>query len=180
MKTTDNDHARNQLISLWAIQDSLLQQYRLIFIATETILVSATAFIPKESFSWIFLFFIAGLIVIFVWVFVCKFRGACVAFVQWMILRAEKDLMKISRVTNESIIEINIMRPVTAFKEFQKNYGNKKYKNTYLLVLNDEFSGESFNSLENSITRTIFEIGAPLFYGVIWIVILLRSFRIKI
>ena len=72
----------NYLISMWDIQDSLLQSYRNIFLTSESIFASVAVFVAStSSLHWFFPLLGMGIFIIFwLWIPICTKRGCDVWF----------------------------------------------------------------------------------------------------
>ena len=89
MKTKPSSHS--DILALWGIQESLLQQYRGIFITMQSILLAVSVAIPKPSEHLIpfMTLFILGLLGLWLWVTICARRGRAVYLCQFLVLKSE-------------------------------------------------------------------------------------------
>lgn len=103
------DQSKSDLWQLWAIQESLLQNYRSVFITSESIFVAvAAALLTTDSENrWLLMvgLVVIGLFLNRLWIELTESRGLQVSYVQTLIYRAE----------NGQIID----KPFQQFKRFQ-------------------------------------------------------------
>jgi hypothetical protein len=79
------------LVALWAAQDSLLQQYRAVFIAIQAALLSAAGLMvgtPARTIPFLVLTTVA-LLLLPVWVSTCRKRAALTQAAQYLLAKAE-------------------------------------------------------------------------------------------
>lgn len=96
-----------ELLSLWSIQDSLLQQYRTIFITMQSIFVGlalALAQKPHDAFSLTVLFLLS-MVTLWLWLDICTMRGKAVYVTQYF-----------ARVYEDGE---DVERPLKRLKDFQ-------------------------------------------------------------
>lgn len=141
---------KQELLTHWQIQESLLQSYRKLFAITQTIIFSAACVVctnanPK-SIIFILLLFL-GAVILYYWNQVASARALDVSYFQMMILKAER---------NEQIENI-----MTNFKSWQKLGKHEKLK------LLDDFG------LAWSQTRTTMESYIPLLFLILWLALLI-------
>jgi hypothetical protein len=95
----------DQLLSMWGIQDSLLQAYRSIFITAESVVFAiAAAIAPLHPWSALAMTGL-GFVLLWMWKNVCWNRAVDVSFVQWLLAQAEQGA--------------NISTPLSMFRDFQ-------------------------------------------------------------
>ncbi|MCD4778097.1 MAG: hypothetical protein K8R12_03925 [Desulfobacterales bacterium] len=132
----------NQLISMWDIQDGLLQSYRSIFITSESILLAISTTILTSNVPYLSIILSGlGYFVLHMWKLICNARSLDVSFLQWLLLRIDRS-------------DIDVEKPVDAFKKWQDT---KKFKNDDVLK-DDDFK----DMVSNSATRT--KIATFVFY----------------
>ena len=88
---TESPVSADALLSLWSSQDGLLQQYRSIFIAIQAAMLSVAGLMvgyPERSPQF-FVITSVALILVPVWVYVCKKRAALTQAAQFMVAKAE-------------------------------------------------------------------------------------------
>jgi hypothetical protein len=90
-KDFDKNHIHSLLVSMWRIQNSILQSYRRIFIAVEAILFGFVAsIISKGDFPIIaFILVLLGFAISGFWLIICKDRGYNDSYLRWQILKLE-------------------------------------------------------------------------------------------
>lgn len=140
----------SELYSLWSIQESLLQQYRVIFITMESIFfaaASASVAIGDSAVTFVSLLGL-GIVTILLWRGICAERGKSVYFAQSLILRAEKG-EKIYRPTNKI-----------------KNMKDKKHKK--------DINHPMFTALTSGYTRNKMEKRLPLYFSVAWAILCIK------
>lgn len=118
------------LYSIWSMQDSLLQNYRTMFITTESLLMAVSAAIAASStssqhkFSWLLI--IVGLLLWVVWLIVTQSRARDVHFIQELLKHSEEGRY--------------INAPFTAFKNYQKAWlKNGAYTVVYVGNVHEPF-----------------------------------------
>lgn len=146
--------------ALWGTQESLLQNYRSIFISTESILLSLSVTVLSIGHPLFSLLLVApGIFLHSLWRSICSSRGRDVSFSQRLIEKIEVGEIK----------ELNIL---VEFKRYQKNVNTK---NGYVLedwVLNND---EVFNQMLQSKTRIKMDKYLPNSYLVLWITIIILA-----
>lgn len=158
-----------ELLTLWSIQDSLLQTYRTIFLTGESIILSIAAVIISLNSNAQFIFFkfsdndlifiallLIGGIILYFWLITSRNRGFDVSYVQSKIIEIENG----NEETNKPILEKGTL---TDFKNWQ-NKGHD-FKKQYLI-------GREF---PRSKSRKIMEVHLPLAFALVWIWLLLAS-----
>lgn len=78
-------------ISLWGIQEALLQQYRTIFITMQSIFIAVAASVFQRTNPWLpmSLLFALAMFTLWLWLSTCNKRGRAVYFCQFLALKAE-------------------------------------------------------------------------------------------
>lgn len=115
----DEDNLEKFLLELSMYQDQLLQNYRHIFIASQTILISIAMLllVSGEKSIFVFLFYLIlfciGLILITLWKAITKSRGLDVSYCHMQLLRLERKKDKPLKENEER-------RPFDSFKEWQQ------------------------------------------------------------
>lgn len=95
----------DQTLSLWSIQESLLQAYRSIFITAESILFAIAAAIASTEPSPALMLTFLGYFLLWMWHRVCANRAIDVSFTQWLLARAEEGA--------------DVSAPLASLKNFQ-------------------------------------------------------------
>ncbi|MFC1916616.1 hypothetical protein ACFLX1_00575 [Chloroflexota bacterium] len=96
----------SELVSLWKVQESLLQSYRRIFISAQSVLIAVGTGVAFGIGGDLAAFFALGIIflvviyLLYLHVKICGLRGEAVYFVRWLILRYEKGLAVNSPLTH--------------------------------------------------------------------------------
>ncbi len=160
----------SSLYSLWSLQDSLLQNYRTMFLTAESLLIavgSAIASSQKPLFSWPLI--TIGLFLCFIWLIVTWSRARDVRFAQTLLLRSEEGK--------------SVLRPFTTFRDYKNaRLQNVKYTISYVngetedfgqhgvLPLGD-FSFQLFRPWHWG-TRIHMEIVLPAMYILAWLVVI--------
>lgn len=151
----------DQALSLWSIQESLLQAYRSIFITAESVIFAIAAAIANSTpYSAIILTFL-GYFLLWMWHKVCANRALDVSFTQWLLIQAEEG--------------IDIPTPVGCLKRFQAGE---------IITINDrpiqrhikkpsasEINDKLFVSMTKGPTRRWMETYLPLLFAVLWLVV---------
>lgn len=161
----DQSAAHARIMSLWGIQESLLQAYRAIFITSQTLFISlAFLYLPDPTniegtkFALVVLalsssaFLGIGNVMISVWKEVCEARGRAVSCVQAMALIVESG----ERMIND---------PVNTLKEFQAD----EDMDTHWIYEHEIYE----KRLSSSFSRKKMETTLPLSFRVAWSVYLL-------
>lgn len=108
----EEDKIKNELYSLWSIQDSLLQNYRTMFITTESIILSIATAIVASSQSYYSLILVGlGFILLGIWTTVTQKRARCVTLAQKFILWYEQEKI--------------VAQPFSTFKKYENTYAPK-------------------------------------------------------
>ncbi|MGC2047042.1 MAG: hypothetical protein WA635_00305, partial [Gallionella sp.] len=149
----------DQVLSMWGIQDSLLQAYRSIFITAESIVFAIAAAITTLNPWSAIALTVLGLVLLWMWHKVCSSRAVDVSFVQWLLARAEEGA--------------DISAPLTNFKEFQTGKiitiaGRSVWRH----VKKDpegKVNDEPFISITKSPTRRWMEVNLPIVFGLLWL-----------
>jgi hypothetical protein len=144
---------KDEILSHWQIQESLLQSYRSLFLTSQSIIFSIASIIATDSHSNKIVFLILlilGIVLLYFWFQIGNARGLDVSYFQMLLLRTEKG---------EEINDIMIN-----FKRWQ--ILERKRKNNLL----KEFE------LEKSKTRTTMEIYVPTLFLLLWIGLSLTTF----
>ena len=152
--TTNND-IYNQLISMWDIQDGLLQSYRSIFVTSESILIAISAALLTSNAPYLSIILsVLGYFVLHIWKSICNARALDVSFLQWLLLKIDR-------------LDINVEKPVDAFKKWQdtKMFGDIDVRK------NDDFK----DMVSNSETRTKTEKTLPRVFLWIWHLMVVHS-----
>jgi hypothetical protein len=137
---------KNELLSHWQIQESLLQSYRGVFLTSQSIVfavasILATSVSPNKPVF--ILLTTLGLVLLYYWYQLANARGLDVSYFQMMLMKAER---------NEKLESI-----LTNFKTWQKLNADDKIR-----ILN-EFG------LSQSRTRITMEIYLPALFLILWI-----------
>lgn len=122
-KNLDNEYSK--ILSIWSIQDSLLQSYRSIFLSSQSVLFSISVFIATSK-EPLFMFFIfpIGLYLLYLMFKLTRKRGMGVWYCQLHILKIENN-------------EYNQSKDfMTEFKEFM----TAKYKKNRNEIENSNYS----------------------------------------
>ena len=160
----------DQVLSMWSIQESLLQTYRSIFITAETVAFAIAAAVASLYPLSAVLLTVLGFFLLWMWHKVCSNRAIDVSFVQWLLIRAEEGN--------------DIPTPLLSLKQFQcgqiitvanRSVWRHNYKDHEGLV-NDVASV----SMSKSPTRLWMELYLPLFFIMLWIVVVVLVLRAAI
>mgnify|MGYP003382775286 CR=1 FL=1 len=150
------------LATLWGTQDALLQQYRVIFVTIQSILVSfggLIVFRPNNLGPMIAISAIVG-VTMYLWLSVCRPRARSVFFCQGMLLQAE---------AGEAIY-----RPVHSLKTFQGLSVTEQRKDRYVALLTGR--GTKTRSKMDGILPAMFVIGWIL----LWLLLVLQLVKVEI
>lgn len=147
----------SNLLTLWNIQDSLLQQYRVIFVTMQSILIAVGGLTIDATKPAVVLISIGilALATIYLWWELCRARGRSVHFVQHLILKAERG-------------EI-ITKPLDRLKLFQEANCPDIDDQDFRRV-----RGKG-NPSEN-LTRWRMDTTLPLMFALAWVLILAARF----
>ena len=138
----------SELIAMWSIQESLLQNYRIIFITSQSIILAVSGLIISVGNGWLALpLIILGFYVMRMWKGVCQARALDVTFMQWIILESDSG--------------VEITTPLTTFKAWQKH---KTFNNDNLM------ENENFINMTKSVTRIKMDQRLPNIYWFIYII----------
>jgi len=152
--TTEKD-IYNQLISMWDIQDGLLQSYRSIFITSESILIAISATILTSNAPYLSIMLcVLGYFVLHIWKSICNARALDVSFLQWLLLKIDRN-------------DITVTKPIDAFKGWQDT---RKFENENVQD-DDDFK----DMVSKSETRTKMEKTLPGVFLWIWHLIFVYS-----
>lgn len=159
----NRDHAQNGdgyteqqkhalLVSMWAIQNSALQSFRALFVASETFILSAAAIltISPDGAGFVLGLTALGSILILPWRLTCTARGYDDSYLRWQILRLERG----DHVSDDLF---------TCFREWQTRKNKEKSDK-----LDDELLGKA---VRTSCARTIMDVVQPYTYFVCWAVV---------
>ncbi|GAA5526228.1 hypothetical protein Maes01_02827 [Microbulbifer aestuariivivens] len=153
MESPDNKIVTyNDLLTLWGIQDSLLQTYRTIFISMQSILV-AFGSIMAQGESAIFPLIgisVLAMFALWFWVSICTARGQSVYLAQYLAMKAE---------AGDPVYE-----PLQILKHFQSGH--------YPEISKDP----RFIALQGGLTRKKMERWLPTLFFAVWIFIWLITF----
>jgi hypothetical protein len=149
----------DQLLSIWGIQESLLQAYRSIFITAESVVFAIAAAITSiNSWSAIALT-VLGLVLLWMWHKVCWNRAIDVSFVQWLLTRVEEGA--------------DITNPLSTFKEFQGGgiitVGGRSVWRHAKKDQGGRVNDQPFVSMTKSPTRHWMEKYLPMVFLLLWI-----------
>jgi hypothetical protein len=150
-----------QALSLWSIQETLLQSYRSLFVTSESIVFAVAVGVSTSSAAAFTLLSIVGLLILWMWHVVCGNRGVDVSFAQWMILRCEEG----------SDVEV----PLTSFKKFQGELrvdvdGYTAWRSVGFLGYRLE-TDKPYLSLARSPTRRWMEWYLPCGFIALWVIV---------
>jgi hypothetical protein len=137
-------------------QDNLLQTYRLIFISSQTIIISiATLIVSVSPDKWkIFPLFFIGLILLILWWRISEARGFDVSYCHMQLIKIEN---------NESLDQDEKNKPFVAFKKWQ----NEECKKNIL----SKFDETHDVKLLDSRSRKYLGVVLPLIFLGMWILI---------
>ena len=150
------------LASLWATQDSLLQQYRVIFVTLQSILVSFGGLIVFRANSLGPMIAISTIVIVtmYLWLSVCRPRARAVFFCQGLVLRAE---------AGESITQ-----PFHQLKHFQGLPVNQQIKDSSVALLTGR-KAKTRNKMDG-ILPVMFIVG----WCLLWLLVVLQLVQIDI
>lgn len=157
----------DQTLSLWSIQESLLQAYRSIFITAESIIFAIAAAIASTEPSPALMLTFLGYFLLWMWHRVCANRAIDVSFTQWLLARAEEGA--------------DVSAPLASLKNFQAGQVitvadrsvSRKIKATAGTNTNDP----SFVSMTRSPTRRWMEVYLPLLFAALWLFVAYLALR---
>jgi len=149
-------------INLASYQDNLLQNYRLIFISSQTIVISiATLIVSISPEKWIiFPLVLIGILLLIIWCSVSGARGFDVSYCHMQLIKIEN---------NEVLSSEEAQTPFVAFKKWQKN----KQKEQILI----DFDKIHVVKLLDSQSRELLGFYLPLIYLIMWALIILFAIR---
>jgi hypothetical protein len=150
------------LASLWSTQDSLLQQYRVIFVTLQSILVSFGGLIVFRDNSlgpMIAVTMIVG-VTMYLWLSVCRPRSRAVFFCQGLMLRAEAGEL--------------ITQPFQKLKDFQGLPVDQQIKDSSVALLTGK--GAKTRNKMDTILPIMFFIG----WCLLWLLVVLQLVQIDI
>lgn len=148
MEGTDKKIATyNDLLSLWAIQESLLQTYRIIFISMQSILVAFGSILAQGESAIFPLIGISvlAMFALWFWISICTARGQSVYLMQYLAIKAE---------SGDTVHE-----PLQILKHFQ----NGHYP--------DIGKDPCFIALKGGLTRKKMERWLPILFFAVWVFI---------
>ena len=157
----------DQLLSMWGIQESLLQAYRSIFITAESVVFAIAAAILTLNPVSTTVLTVLGLFLLWMWHKVCSNRAIDVSFIQWMLARSEEGA--------------SVPSPLINLKQFQAGEvitvcDRSVWRHTKK-DLEGKVNDKPFVSMTKSPTRRWMEVYLALFFLVLWL--LLGAFAIK-
>lgn len=147
--------------ALWDTQDSLLQNYRGIFISSESILLSLSVTvlsIGDSLFALILAF--PGLFLHSLWRSICRSRGRDVSFSQRLIEKIEKG----------EVVEMNVL---CEFKKYQNEYNTQS---GYVFGTWELSKDDVFKKMQKSKTRVKMDKHLPNAYAILWLLVIVLSF----
>jgi hypothetical protein len=142
-----------ELVSIWNIQETLLQYYRTIFITAQAVVFAIAATIAVSSSPWVaFFLMVLGIVMMKIWTGVCHNRARDVSFVQLLLIREERgeggDLAA---------------SPLTSLKRFQSS-GNTADKK-----LRAEIEADTeYQQMLGSVSRVRMDKQLPNLFWVLW------------
>jgi hypothetical protein len=167
-----------ELHALCALQDSLLQAYRGIFVTAQSVVFAVAANAMLSSPRTTFILAVLGLVMLKTWHDVTRSRAQDVSLAQWLVLLAENA----SEVDALSVS----MRPFSTLKTFQEGQvitrlGRHAWRGTgstrtvadqQVLVRDADFEASI-----NSATRVYMEKLLPAAFLSLWVVVLYFAVR---
>ncbi len=149
----------DQVLSMWGIQDSLLQAYRSIFITAESVVFAVAAAITTVNPWSAIALTVLGFVLLWMWYTVCSSRAVDVSFVQWMLARAEEGA--------------DVSAPLANFKDFQAGQIITVAGRSVWRHVNKDQEGkvndQPFVSATKSPTRRWVEVYLPVVFGLLWL-----------
>ena len=158
----DEDHIHSFLVSLWGIQNSILQSGRGMFLTVETVLLSVAMFLRpskdcltclvSEDCSFVFgaIIFVAGIYLCRVWRRIVDNRGYDDSYLRWQIAKFEDRPHEFPK------------KVFTHFKDWQKKKRAQKRS-----ILSEDALGKQFLP---SFTRKVLDLGFPCFFAGFWLI----------
>lgn len=146
----DKDHIHSLLVSLWDIQNSILQSARGIFLTVESILFSLAMTIPtsKHNLGFVLELFVLGIMLTRVWRLIVRDRGYNDSYLRCQILKVENG---------KPVSE----KALTDFRAWQKKTITQKHS---------ELSSDDLcRQLLLSSTRKILDVHLPNIFFVLWV-----------
>jgi hypothetical protein len=144
----NNNEVYKNLLTLWSIQDELLQSYRTIFITSQSFLIPMVAFIALQSPLVAIVISTVGFFIVTKWHSICKARGYDVWFAHWRLLQFDHNYA----------VREDIMKD---FKDWQ----NLNLKDRRFILENDRIG----KLLVGSKTRSFLDFTLPLMFGLLWL-----------
>jgi hypothetical protein len=151
MRQVRNQELYSGLLQLWSIQNSILQSFRAVFIASETFVLGFAAILSARDQTSLVgrLVPLFGIVLSVAWIRVCLDRGYDDSYCRGQILKLENGRLKGRE-----------RQVVTAFREFQRQCIWQK--------------GEILRGkVGPSKTRLLLDLGLPLVYFVFFVCFLL-------
>ena len=140
--------ASERLVSLWTMQDSLLQWHRAIFITAQSVLLGlAAAVAPTARFPASLLVF-PGVILVCAWLRLCNARARSESYLQMLVLESEDGK------TPE--------KPLNLYHKFQSN---REYQREIR-------ASEPFKRLRWTVTRRLIDVLLPMVFLVLWVLLI--------
>jgi hypothetical protein len=141
----------DRLISMWGIQDSLLQSYRNIFLTSQSVLLSVAVFVAQGARPALaFLLALIGLPLVWLWHSIVTSRGYHVWFFHLHILRLEAGMS----------VPNNLFK---AFKDWQGLAQSEQQK---------QLHGDALGrSLTKSKTRSRLDLYLPMAFAACWLIL---------
>lgn len=148
----DIDIKYSDLLSLWRVQESLLQAYRAMFIGAQSIFISIASIITqnKDAFFPLGAMTFLGLATLYMWHSICRPRGKAVYLIQSFVLKAEKGE--------------KIYNPLTKLKNFQDSPNSSGGEDT------------QYRALKGGATRNKMEVYLPLIFFLAWVFLWIIAF----
>ena len=145
MATIPDEAYIAKLVSVWNVQDALLQQYRTIFITMQSIFIAVAAAllqVAKPALPILLFTALAGF-TLYLWVTICRARGEAVYVAQYLVLIAEDGE--------------EVPKPINALKDFQGG-GRSDFR-----------ADKRYKSLLNGTTRKKMESWLPTLFVIAWV-----------
>ncbi|WP_273020645.1 hypothetical protein [Rheinheimera sp.] len=134
----------SELVTLWGIQDSLLQSYRTIFIGMQSLFVSfGTVITQGDNVIYPLLgITVLSMCALWFWVSICNARGQSVYLTQYLAIKAESGEP--------------VYKPLEILKHFQSG--------SHPEILKDP----RFIALKGGLTRKKMESWLPILFFLVW------------
>lgn len=150
-----------ELMSMWSIQESLLQAYRSIFITAQSVVFAIAAAVSTLS-PWSAIVLAAlGVVLLVIWQMVTSNRARDVSFVQWLLLQAEEGH--------------DVPSPLKLFKEFQGGLVVTVGTRSVWRSPNPDPKGlvndVPFVNLGKSPSRRWMEVWLPYCFWALWVIV---------